>query len=108
MEQRINDEISGSVARAAGGAKTTKTEFARAIAGVRRCGYALLMDSPVPELGSISAPVMIDQKLVLAVTLVGPNTLIKETGPSSPRETLLRFASKATDASADWASASGS
>jgi len=102
VEQRIQDEIAGSVARGAGGAKTTKTGFARSIAGVRRCGYALLMGSPVPELGAVSAPVMFDQKLALAVTLVGPSALIRETGPSSPRETLLRFASKAVVEDSDW------
>lgn len=68
---------------------TSRAQFERAVARVRRQGYAVAEGSPVPGINGIAGPVFDHSgQMQLAITLVGP-TAIVGTGRQSPQVTAL-------------------
>lgn len=66
-------------------------EYESAISQTRRSGYAIMIESPVPGLSSIAAPVLRNGECILVAMIIGPRAALEVQGAGSPAEALLAF-----------------
>lgn len=70
-------------------------EYESAISQIRQLGYAIMIESPVPGLSSIAAPVLRNGECILVAMIIGPRAALEVQGAGSPAEALLAFTSVA-------------
>ena len=68
-----------------------RTSYESAISQIRKSGYAIMIESPVPGLSSIAAPVLQDGECILVAMIIGPRAALDVQGAGSPAEALLAF-----------------
>lgn len=71
VKARIALEFDGIDSPGVGGNRVSPSEFQEEMAAIRSRGYAALMHSPVPRLGSVAAPVFKGKSVALVITLIG-------------------------------------
>lgn len=85
VAERLARELAGATA------KGEEAAFDSAIAEIRKSGYAMMIESPVPGLASIAAPVLRDGDCILVAMIIGPRAAMEVQGAGSPTEALLDF-----------------
>lgn len=68
-----------------------RNEYESAISHTRQSGYAIMIESPVPGLSSIAAPVLRNGECILVAMIIGPRAALEVQGAGSPAEALLAF-----------------
>lgn len=85
----VTERLAFELARATeGGAKEA---FDLEIDQIRRSGYAIMIESPVPGLSSIAAPVLRNGECILVAMIIGSRAALDVQGAHSPAEALLAF-----------------
>lgn len=75
----------------AGATDAERQEYECAIAQIRQSGYAVMIESPVPGLSSIAAPVLRNGACILVAMIIGSRATLEVQGADSPTEALLAF-----------------
>lgn len=94
---RLDAEFAGLRDRGVGGSRVTRKQLDAELSDIRRDGYAVLPNSPVAGLCSISVPVIANDDLALAITAIGRTDSLDLTPKSPVIGTLLQFAGKLAD-----------
>lgn len=85
VAERLALELAGATA------ESDKVEFDAAKPRIREAGYAMMVESPVPGLASIAAPVLRNGECILVAMIIGPRAALEAHGPGSPADALLAF-----------------
>lgn len=84
VAERLAGELTGAAER-------EKAAFDSAVGRIRKTGYAMMIESPVPGLASIAAPVLRNDECILVAMIIGRKAALEVEGAGSAAEALLAF-----------------